>query len=153
MVHQSNTFFERCHGADYNPRVSARQREQCWARWLSYYTVGQPPERIEYANQRVTQIRTGEQMTPMPGIPTSALGTTYTGAILATSGDEVDAPPTPVPPPEADDLPPPPEADGSACANACTPRWYACMVECEAPAGPCRQACETEHRTCLNGCY
>jgi hypothetical protein len=34
MVHQSSTFFERCHSADYDTHVTPDARHACWSVWL-----------------------------------------------------------------------------------------------------------------------
>lgn len=158
MVHQADSFFEQCYSADYDPRVTYEQRQECWAAWLEHYTTGQPPERIDYANLRLTAIESGEQLSPLPGIPTSAVGTSYTASFFAlTSGDGaeqvVDSEIRRIEPTRVrDDLPAPPN-DDHQCADVCRPRWYACIEQCDDPHGPCRDACETEQRTCLAGCF
>lgn len=173
MVHQSNAYFERCHGADFDPTVRPDLRRQCWARWLQHYTYGQPPDRIEYARNRLAALEDGETIAPLPGLARTAVGTSFSASFLttsarsddaaATSGDAVpaelsddqqreatvgDVPP--VEPPE--ELPPPPNVTG-ACAGVCTPRWNECVRRCDHRVEGCREACETEHRTCMRGCY
>lgn len=174
MVHQSHAYFERCHAADFDPRVRPDLRRQCWARWLQHYTYGQPPDRVQYARGRLAALEDGEAIDPLPGLAPTAVGTRYTASFLTTAAHAEDASATAggnaapaglstearveatvggVPRVDpAEDLPAPPDVHG-ACANVCMPRWNDCVVRCDGRARTCREACEAEHRTCMRGCY
>ena len=52
MMHEGTTYFERCRAGELDPAVSIPQRSACWARWLEYYTDGQPEPRVAYAERR-----------------------------------------------------------------------------------------------------
>ena len=167
IVHQSNTFFERCHSADYNPRVTNADRRQCWTRWLEHYTTGQSPDRLAFARDRLNAIESGEPVRPMPGMPGAAVQGSYTASYFALAPEQDGSPASDL---EArpmsgtaesrsmsasaarDNLPSPPSADHQ-CSSVCAPRWYSCIEQCDDPHGACRHACESEHNTCLSGCF
>jgi len=169
MVHQSNSFFERCHGADFDSSVTPDQRGQCWSVWLEHYTLGQSPDRLVYARQRIVDIQTGqESVAPMPGMPTSQVEGSYTASYLSLGApdtvpespdqtettDEATAEATAsAAPSEAQPRRPrAPNADHE-CSEVCEPRWDACIARCDNPHGACRHTCETHHSTCLAGCF
>jgi len=52
-VHEGAVRFEHCYGVDLNQQASAVQRKACWQLWVGSYTVGQPRDRIEYAQRRL----------------------------------------------------------------------------------------------------
>lgn len=147
MVHQSSTFFEQCHGADYDTHVTPDERQRCWSVWLAHYTLGQNVERVAYAEARLS----GGEIAPLPSLASAEVGS-YTASFLSMSADEI---------PEGDvpdsarrheeRLPSAPNPDHQ-CAPVCAPRWDNCIRRCQEPYGSCRDACETEHRTCLGGC-
>jgi len=175
MVHQSNAYFERCHAADYDPSVAVDTRRQCWTAWLEHYTVGQPPDRVAYARERLDELEDGEDVQALPGMRTSSVGTSYTASFLTTharpevEGDDAEDGDTEgegagsvselenreqiLATDQATTVPEPPPESGGACASVCTPRWNECMEECDGRSDACREACETEHRTCMRGCY
>ena len=84
MVHQSNVYFERCHGADYDPTLRSSDRRACWAAWLEHYPEGQPPDRVDYALQRLEAIDQGNGAEPLPGVPSATVGTQYTASFVST---------------------------------------------------------------------
>ncbi len=179
MVHQSNAYFEHCHAADYEASLPVTTKRSCWAAWLEHYRMGQPPERIAYARDRVVALAMGDDVEQLPGMPQGVVGSTYTAAFL-TEGGELSiaqaAAETPIPSvadgadidaaasvevapsavPVTDNVPateiaPPTRARG-ACASYCNPRWDACVRDC-AERESCERACDVEHRTCVRGCY
>lgn len=79
MVHQSDTYFEHCHGADLDPRLRVEQKHACWSAWLDHYAEGQAPDRVRYAEERCAALAAGEQLPPLPG--TSA-AVSYTSSSL-----------------------------------------------------------------------
>jgi len=177
MVHQSNNYFEHCHGADFDVSVTPDQRGQCWSVWLDHYTLGQSPDRLVYARQRIVDIQTGqESVAPMPGMPTSQIEGSYTASYLSLGAPdpapedpdeaqneaqnegqnegEATAPDAPAPP-AAEARPRRPRAPNSdhECSEVCEPRWDACIARCDNPHGACRHTCETHHSICLAGCF
>lgn len=160
MVHQSNAYFERCHAADFDSTVRPGLRRECWARWLQHYTPGQPPDRIEYARNRLAALDDGEEIEPLPGMRQTAIGSTSTASFLPAGADQGGEQPMVVLPDAtqqalespAPDRPPPPTMIG-ACASVCAPRWDGCIAACDGRAEGCRESCEHEHRTCMRGCY
>lgn len=207
MVHQSNAYFEQCHGADFDPTVTAELRRQCWARWLQHYTYGQPPDRVEYARARVAAIEDGETIEPLPGMRRAAVDDSYRASFLTARPDRPVPAPTAVEQGDGEassetaggdqdtteapgrnsettedgeepdaaraavwersetrrlqnrrvieaqrELPEPPVTQG-ACARVCTPRWNVCIARCDDRPASCREACVTEHRTCMRGCF
>jgi hypothetical protein len=151
MVHQSSSYFEHCHSADYDASVSSDQRTECWSAWLQYYTLGQSPERLQYARARIEAIEAGEEVSPLPGVPTSQLGSSFTASYLSMGEEFPDADPGTAPR-NQERLPSAPNPDHE-CSNVCVPHWNTCIRRCDEPYGGCRDACEIEHRTCLNGCF
>jgi hypothetical protein len=160
MVHDGNVYFERCYGAEFDARISPRQREACWSAWLAHYTRHQPAERIDYAMRRVEAIQAGDQTLKLPGF----------------AGGETPAPADPsqvrvdmrrarvgseVPTVEArgsareqntDEQHP---ADGvpNGCGAVCGETGSHCEAGCPADSSDCRRLCVREKEICLRGCY
>jgi hypothetical protein len=152
MVHQSNSYFETCHAADFDPSVRISDKRACWAAWLEHYTDGQPPDRVAYALERLEDLDRGRTLRALPGIRTTMVGTAYTGSTLpsAESGPaEVESRH------DANGERPesPSERPISACDRACAPRVERCLSHCRDHANGCRQACEVEERLCSRGCF
>ncbi|MFK7999052.1 MAG: hypothetical protein AB8H86_05620 [Polyangiales bacterium] len=66
MVQQSATYYERCQAAELNPSRTLDERRECWVAWLEHYTIGQPLERISYAQERRIALAHGEEVPPLP---------------------------------------------------------------------------------------
>jgi hypothetical protein len=66
MVQQSATYYERCQAAELNPVRTLDERRECWVAWLEHYTLGQPLERISYAQERRIALAHGEEIAPLP---------------------------------------------------------------------------------------
>lgn len=66
MVQQSATYYERCQAAELNPARTMDERRECWVAWLEHYTIGQPLERISYAQERRIALAHGEEVAPLP---------------------------------------------------------------------------------------
>jgi len=160
MVHQSNAYFERCHGADFNAQITPAAKRQCWGLWLRYYADEQSPDRVAYARDRFAALGRGEIMIGLPGVPTSAVDTAYTSSFLTvsevdTTTDATDATGPAGPDPSSTDHHrriTPPIANGP-CAGVCGPRLEACVARCEGRERSCQAACDIEQRTCARGCY
>jgi hypothetical protein len=163
MVHQSNAYFERCHSADYDPQIQSDLRQACWEAWLEHYTNGQPPEKVEYARRRVRALEEGITVPPLPGLPSSALDTSYTSSILvstteerpeedrqseaeAGAGTEGDLPTA-----EPTESEPTMGSTDGVRGGVCIPARTRCREACDIPS--CHDACNAEYRTCMRGFY
>ncbi len=69
MIHESDTYYERCYAADVDPQITVDTRRECWALWLEHYTPGQPPDRVAHARSRLAALEAGEVAPPLPGSP------------------------------------------------------------------------------------
>lgn len=169
MEHQSTTFFERCHGTDADPRATVAQRHACWTAWVDYYAQEQPPEQVQYARNRCDALGRGESLPPLPGLGPS-VPETVTRSYLALSVDSssatndagVAATGTDASAGSATDAGSaagrdhtiaPPAGGSTACSTFCVPRWDQCVARCDDQGRGCRDACQTDYRTCLGGCY
>jgi len=52
-VHYADTYFERCAAADAAGLASPSARRDCWRGWLDHHTIGQPQDKVRYAEGRV----------------------------------------------------------------------------------------------------
>lgn len=130
VAHENTEYYERCYAADYDPSVSLDTRRECWSRWLEAHSKAQPPERITFAEQRLQELAADGSTRPLP-----------------------DAAPAPVPELEHEYPPAPPgHYHTSGCNPLCNNRWHACTSHCELQDEPCKAACESEYRVCLEGC-
>lgn len=64
MVHQSDTYFERCYAADLDPDLGRARKHGCWQRWLASYSRDQTVSHIRYAQARERALR--ETVSPPP---------------------------------------------------------------------------------------
>ncbi|MCA9531637.1 MAG: hypothetical protein KC543_16015 [Myxococcales bacterium] len=136
MMHEGTTYFERCRAGELDPAVSIPQRSACWARWLEYYTDGQPEPRVAYAERRAAALARGETLPPLPdNTPLPPL-----------------APPT-VDAAAAERRPSPPAGEASACRELCRPRWDTCVDACHEGAKRCMAACKLDYDTCSRACF
>ncbi len=164
---QSRVYFERCYAADFDPSIAAAEKHACWTAWLEHYTNGQPPERGDYARERVYAIEHGESVPRLPGLPQAALGPrAVTPVTVASAPEEPPAPEeAPVLPVDRVQLeerreprrdrhaPPLPRTANPACASAaCEPAWRECIDACDGTEA-CETACEVELAACARGCF
>ena len=56
LVAASNEYFEYCYAADRDAARSDIERRACWTAWQEHYEIGQPPERIDYAHERLVML-------------------------------------------------------------------------------------------------
>lgn len=161
-------YFERCYAADFDTRIAAAEKHACWTAWLEHYTNGQPPERGDYARERVYAIEHGESVPRLPGLPQAALGPrTVTPVTAASAPPEEEEDPVVEEALPADRVemprarprrrdrhaPPMPRTANPACAAAaCEPAWRACIDTCD-DAQACETACEVELAACARGCF
>ena len=162
-------YFERCYAADFDARIPVTEKHACWTSWLEHYTVGQPPERSTYAQQRLSAIQRGEPMPLLPGLPEAAIGPATAAPITASSGsdqasertteppsfpDNVDEEELEAPAPRPRRLSPMPQTSNAECAaRACEAPWRACVDRCPAQRDACQTACEVELNACARGCF
>lgn len=134
---------------------------------MTHYTVGQPPDRADYARDRLYAIEHGESVPRLPGLPEVALGPRRVTTVMAASTPSA-AEPEPAPPASAEDERltarerrarrprTMPRTVNPACAiQACEPAWQRCTDTCpRGDAGdPCETACEVELQNCARACY
>ena len=164
-VQQSNVYFERCYAADFDPRVPLAEKHACWSAWREHYAMGQPPERLSYAQARIYGIEHAESVPGLPGLPEAAIGPRQVTPVTATSTTE--APPDPEPPAIAEReslhdrrarrrrrVHPLPRTSNPICAaSACEPSYRACLDTCATQNEACETACEVELQACARGCF
>lgn len=183
MIHESDTYYERCYAADVDPESSMELRQQCWALWLEHYTPGQPPDRVAHARTRLAALEAGVAEPPLPGsIPTTEpssddLEALDGGVEEAAQVTERDAETTAAAPTEAGHGPspadgtqtgvprpdspevragyrsPPPVRPTTACDPVCAAAWDRCLPRCDGRERSCRAACQAQYRACQAGCY
>jgi hypothetical protein len=130
QAQRSSARYEQCYGADFNPEVTLEQRERCWRDWLAEKAQGDPPERVRYAEMRLSQLARGEGTRPLPD-------------------------PEAEPPPSYEhEYPrsPPAEYPTSGCTPLCNDGWAECNSHCEMKDEDCVMACEAAYRICIGGC-
>lgn len=172
MIHESDTYYERCYAADVDPQISMETRQQCWALWLEHYTPGQPPERVAHARMRLAELEAGVQAAPLPDAPLplavesvdagvevalldGAVATANDGAPVATA---TDAGPLGPPAPDSPEVranyrSPPPVSVTTACDPVCLVGWEECIPRCDDRTRACRSACQARYRSCQAACY
>lgn len=179
MIHESDTYYERCYAADVDPEISVDTRRECWALWLEHYTPGQPPDRVAHARSRLAALEAGEAAPPLPdtavlpgteavseisdaGVEASALldGATpeplLDGAVAAAA--TADAGPVGPPRPDSPEVraayrSPPPVSVTTACDPVCLVGWEECIPRCDDRTRACRSACQARYRSCQAACY
>lgn len=124
LVQQSHVYFERCYSADFDARIAPGEKHACWSAWLQHYTIGQPPERRDYARQRLYAIEQGESVPRLPGLPETAVAQQVTTFTVPTAQSDTDAQSPDAQSPDAqsgaqpDAQPEPPEAAVPAAVEA-----------------------------------
>ncbi len=180
-VHEGAVRFEHCYGVDLNPKAEAAQRKACWHLWVSSYTVGQPRDRIEYAQRRLHALDGDDDKCPKLALdrdhppearqfylvvptPTSVHTTPPPVATVvqaADAGVPVEAPSANAA--KTDAVP----ASGSAktsegnkeppaesCATRCRSAWAGCDGACATPSAKAICAdCKTAYTRCMRGCF
>lgn len=154
MVHDGDTYFERCYAADFDPRLSEAKKEGCWQAWLSFYTRHQPAHRVDYALRRIEALQNGE---PSPELPGSVVTAVAEAPWPASATDGAIAPadaPLTVPALSTTSTM---EGDGGAvlrgCQQYCRQYESACNARCHEGTLTCWHGCEAEKTICLRGCY
>lgn len=149
MVHEGNGYFEKCYGADFNPKRSDTEREACWNAWLAHYTRHQPAHRIDYAMRRVESLQAGESALGLPGLSPSP------APFVISSGSEAVTVQGPRAGAEAATRLQTEEEPSVAhgCTGMCQIYEARCLTPCPERSGACAKGCEREKAICLGGCY
>jgi len=150
MIHDGDTYFEQCYGADFDARVSREHKEGCWQAWIAHYTRHQPAHRVDYAMRRIEALQNGEPPPVLPGLVSGALSSGEVRAELAAvdaaagnTGSSLIEPTI-----ERDGGPVP-----NGCLSYCNTYEGQCLSRCVSGNVACRQTCERERALCLHGCY
>jgi hypothetical protein len=170
-IHEGTIRFEHCYRVDLEPRVAPSYRLACWGSWISAYTVGQPRDRIEYAERRYRSLQDGDASAPELALEPDA-GTAPRQFYLA-----VPAPTNPhaPPPPLAKPLVPTDAAAGSdaggpnnevqaknepekpppsaTCTKVCQSSWGTCDASCQTPGAASCTKCKSAYSKCMRGCF
>jgi hypothetical protein len=150
MVHEGDTYFERCYGADFDVRVPQEKKELCWQAWLAHYTKHQPAHRVDYALGRIEALQSGEPAPFLPGLVRGALtpgelrseldaavsAASNTGSLLLA----------PISAPDASSVP-------NGCSDFCSEYERRCNADCPTANEVCTAGCQRERAICLNGCH
>lgn len=150
-MHDSDLYFERCYGADFDRQVAPAKKEACWQAWLGHYTRHQPAHRVDYAMRRVEALQNGEPLPTLPGlagasgnqVPVDPNLSNLVGAgapRLAAVSTTTDggAPLNEIP---------------NGCLEACNTFESSCVSECPSSSVNCRDGCSRERAICLGGCH
>jgi hypothetical protein len=176
MIHESDTYYERCYAADVDPQITVDTRRECWALWLEHYTPGQPPDRVAHARSRLAALEAGEVAPPLPGSPlppvtetteASDAGVEATAVLDGATPEPLpegavaagtDAGPVGPPRPDSPEVraayrPPPPVTVTTACDPVCQVGWDECIPRCDDRTRACHSACQAQYRRCQAACY
>ena len=149
-TYESDVRFERCYALDWKKDVDAGIRQRCWEEWVTFFAVGQPRDRIEYAKSQMRLVadmdeplaastaapsaRAGQ---PLPE-PTSVFAPVPMMAATASAG----------PAPSASG--PKPVIPRNACETRCDKSLEACLSGCGSAI--CEQFCAQKHDKCAQRC-
>lgn len=148
VVHDGNRYFERCYGADFDPRIPEAEKELCWQAWLAHYTRHQPAQRVDYAMRRVEALMAGEPAPVLPGVGDAQPNVAPSPEIIAELGTLHGAAATSQAP--ASEKPP---GVPNGCFSACNAFEHDCVAICSPDDGECRRTCSREREICLGGCH
>lgn len=95
-VHEGAVRFEHCYGMDLEPRSQPDQLKACWQTWVAAYTLGQPRDRIEYAQRRLRALSGGDAERPTLALDRAAPAEDRKFYLVVPSPTSVHAPPPPV---------------------------------------------------------
>jgi len=167
LVAASNEYFEYCYAADRDAARTDVERRACWAAWQAHYEIGQPPERIDYAHERLVmldperrnaiELATGESGEALAEASANIEPTVVQAMdpALRPEGAEVssifgDRGPVTA---RARRSPVIPRSRSSACADVCAPDFRACALLCRLSDRGCVDACRHRFRQCAHGCF
>jgi hypothetical protein len=176
-VHEGSVRFEHCYGVDLNPKAEPTQRKACWQLWVTSYTVGQPRDRIEYAQRRLHALDGNDDKCPQLALGRDQPPEARQFYLVVPTPTSVHTTPPPVATVvQASDAGVPPEvpsaehakSDGGgaktsdatkeppaeSCANRCRSAWQSCDNACATPSGKSVCAdCKTAYTRCMRGCF
>ena len=166
LVAASNDYFEYCYAADRDASRTDAQRRACWSAWQQHYETGQPPERIDYAHERLVmldperrnaiELATGESeeaaVVPVVQAETVVPVATETTSPEGAELSSLLGARTPAPARERRS-PVIPRSRGSACADVCAPDFRACALACTISDRGCVDACRHRFRQCTHSCF
>lgn len=155
-IYEGDVRFEHCMALDSRPEVKPTIRRACWEEWNRFYIFGQTRDRVQYARDRINQLRgEGDFEVWSPPEERKSIAVPEPTSALAPPPMmfETDAGAPPPPPPPAtgaaavDGGAPP----GGECATECEEAWRYCKEECE--GATCEKACAGKHKRCMRRCY
>jgi len=174
-VHEGTVRFEHCYRVDLEPRVTPPNRVACWRSWISAYTVGQPRDRIEYAERRLHALESGDASPPALALGADRPPQARQFYLVVPQPTSVHAPPPPVAKPVQDaepdaasdagapnelqaktteskagegDAPP-----GANCTKRCQAGWHSCDDGCQATGKSDCAKCKPAYTKCMRSCF
>jgi hypothetical protein len=174
-VHEGTIRFEHCYRVDLEPHVRTPNRVACWRSWITAYTVGQPRDRIEYAQRRLHALESGDTSPPALALGADRAPEARQFYLVVPQPTSVHAPPPPVAKPVQDaesdvtsdagapnerqaktgdgkavdpDAPP-----GSSCTKRCQAGWRSCDESCEATGASGCPKCKSAYSKCMRSCF
>ncbi|MBC7172654.1 MAG: hypothetical protein H5U40_09520 [Polyangiaceae bacterium] len=145
MVREGNAEFERCHAAELSDGVGVDERHECWESWIRQHAEGQPTHRVLYARERMVALAHGESRLAIPAeSELSYVRNAEPSAPVVPEGE------APADPPR---MRPPRYGGDPTCDPACNSPWNRCISRCVEGRMPCIEACESEYRACMRGCF
>jgi hypothetical protein len=144
-TYESDVRFERCY-ARRKKDVDAGIRQRCWEEGVTFFAVGQPKDRIEYAKSQARPSASGEPLAaatagaaltgqPLPE-PTSVFAPVPMMAPTASASAAASSSAAPAP--------------RSACETRCDKAIEACLSGCGSAI--CEQFCAQKHDKCAQRC-
>jgi hypothetical protein len=154
-LYEGDVRFEHCMALDARADVKPTLRRMCWEEWVSFYTLGQTRDRIDYARGRQQQLGHASDFDeadgPTPHLaalaavapdPTSAIAPPPMMAADADAG----APDAGVRADEGDER----TAAQTRCTDECQHGLDTCHQGCKGPA--CTRACAARFTRCTGRC-
>ena len=169
-VHEGTIRFEHCYRVDLEPRFTTPNRAACWRNWVSSYTVGQPRDRIEYAERRLHALDGGDASPPALALGADRPPEARQFYLVVPAPTNAHAPPPPMAKPVPDSAPDaasdagapnelqaktsdPTTPPGSTCTKRCQLDWHTCDKSCEASVASGCSKCKTAYSTCMRDCF
>jgi hypothetical protein len=182
-VHEGAVRFEHCYGIDLDEHSSPMQRKACWQLWVTSYTVGQPRDRIEYAERRLHALAGDDDDCPRLALSGEHRAENRQFYLVVPAPTSVHTPPPPIAtvvrdpardPSDAGAEPsltkaaggapgtgakaaktePDTEPPSASCATGCRDDWENCNATCTADVRTQKCAqCKTDYAKCMRGCF
>lgn len=149
-IYEGDVRFEHCMALDYRRDVKPTIRRACWREWVRFYTFGQTRDRVEYAENRIRQLRNASDFAEVEDpAPTNAL-TEPTSALAPPPRVIVADAGARQPEPDEADAQAPTGPIEPACAVDCDAAREVCIANCATPA--CKAECDERNGQCREGC-